>query len=478
MSKGKKAMLEVCKMKMSPALSAEHQRKWDESRWECKLDDPERNYDKSRVHLNFEIRKGGVIAPIDQTVCIKDKVDARIAQWKAERLAETGVEPIIRSTQHKSVCIIMGGNRERMNELAFGNQVLQERGNNTHLLRMKEIEQFALDNYNALVKRVGEKNIVSFIVHCDEKNPHIHATIVPILEDGRLCAKDMFGGGSRDAARDKMREWHDWYAAVNEKWGLERGDDIHETGARHKSLEEHNRELHRENKSLEEELATKRRAVKGLTTMIENLTRQQKEIESEIAELEAQLRQSDSNKADIARDIQSLQDKLYDVKEKLAEKIEKLGEVKEELNSLREDYSSQTELLNDAVECGKQVARHLNQHVSIVLKASILDQVLFDAAKICRKIPEAEAMAEDTFIDDRNFLRWEDVLKTGLRVFIAGINGATSVAPSSGGGGTSSDMPWRDKDEDYLHWARRAMLYAHAKHYPGNRFKRTQSQSK
>jgi len=40
---------------------------------------------------------------------------------------------------------------------------------------------------------------------------------------------------------------------------------------------------------------------------------------------------------------------------------------------------------------------------------------------------------------------------------------------------TSSDMPWRDKDEDYLHWAYRAMRYAQAKHYPGNRFKRSLS---
>lgn len=475
MSNGRKAMLEICKMKMTPALSAEHQRKWDESRWECKLDDPERNYDKSRVHLNFEIRKGAVITPIDKTVCIKDKVDKRIAEWKAERLAETGVEPIIRSTQHKSVCIIMGGNRERMNELAFGNQVLQERGNNSHIQRMKEIELFALDNYNALAKRVGEKNIVSFIIHCDEKNCHIHATIVPILEDGRLCAKDMFGGGSRDAARGKMREWHDWYANVNEKWGLERGDDIHETGARHKSLEEHNRELHRENKSLEEELATKRRAVKGLGTMIENLTRQQKEIESEITKLEAQLRQSNSNKADIARDIVSLHHKLFDVKEKLAEKVEKLDKVKDELNSLKDSYNSQTDLLNDAIEYNKEMTNYLNLNISIILKASIFDQVLYEAAQICREIPKAEAMAEDTFIDDRNYLRWEDVLRYGIRVFIAGINGATSVAPSSGGGGTSNDMPWRDKDEDYLHWARRAMLYAHAKYYPGNRYKRTQS---
>ena len=86
MTTGKKAMLEVSKMKMPPALSAEHQRKWDESRWECKLDAPERNYDKSRAHLNFEVRKGGVIAPVDQSVCIKEKVDARIAEWKAESL--------------------------------------------------------------------------------------------------------------------------------------------------------------------------------------------------------------------------------------------------------------------------------------------------------------------------------------------------------------------------------------------------------
>ena len=45
-----------------------------------------------------------------------------------------------------------------------------------------------------------------------------------------------------------------------------------------------------------------------------------------------------------------------------------------------------------------------------------------------------------------------------------GIDGATSVAQTSGGGGTSSDMRWCEKDEDYLHWAYRAMRYAHAKH--------------
>jgi len=49
------------------------------------------------------------------------------------------------------------------------------------------------------------------------------------------------------------------------------------------------------------------------------------------------------------------------------------------------------------------------------------------------------------------------------------------VAPSSGAGGASNDMPWRDKDEDFLHFAHRVMLYAHAKCYPDSRYKRTQS---
>lgn len=408
MATGKKAMLEITKMKMTPALSAEHQRKWDQSQWECKLDDPERNYDPSREHLNFEIRKGAVVAPVDKTVCIKEKVDARIAEWKSERLAATGVEQKVRSTQHLSVCIVMGGNSERMNELAFGNQELQERGHNAHIMRMPEIEQFALDNYKALAKRIGEKNIISFIAHCDEKSCHLHATITPILEDGRLSAKDMFGGGSIDAARGKMKEWHDWYAAVNAKWGLERGDDIHETGARHKSLKEHNRELHRENKSLEEELTTKRNAVKGLTTMIENLTHQQTEIETEIAKLEAQLQKSDSDKAQIAQEIFILHMKLASINEKLEEKHNKLNSVNQEIDNLKESYDSRMEMVNDAIESDKLITNYLNHHVSIMLKASILDQMLSDEARICRESQDAIVLAEDTFIDDRNFLRWND----------------------------------------------------------------------
>ena len=85
---------------------------------------------------------------------------------------------------------------------------------------------------------------------------------------------------------------------------------------------------------------------------------------------------------------------------------------------------------------------YINTDAEIILKASILDQVLYDATKICREIPEAEAMAEDTFIDDRNFLRFNDVLDRGRRVFLAGLDGATGVAQVSGGGCIFSELVW------------------------------------
>ena len=145
------------------------------------------------------------------------------------------------------------------------------------------------------------------------------------------------------------------------------------------------------------------------------------------------------------------------------------------LDSLKSTYNAKLKGLDAIMKKDNVMINYINSDAEIILKASIFDQVLYEAVKICREIPEAEAMAEDTFIDDRNNFRFNDVLDRARRVFLAGLDGATSVAPGSGGGGTSNDMPWRDKDEDFLDWARRAMRYTHAKHYPGNRLKRSLS---
>ena len=93
---------------------------------------------------------------------------------------KTGKEiPTNRITTAK---IIFQGSRERMHELAFGEQkVNPEHGaNNSHITRCKDIEEWAKDIYRFVSNQWGEDNILGFYVHLDELNPHIHCTVLPL----------------------------------------------------------------------------------------------------------------------------------------------------------------------------------------------------------------------------------------------------------------------------------------------------------
>ena len=48
------------------ALSREYQRNWSDRAWQVAI--AKGNYDLGRQHLNFQISKGGKIAPIDKMV--------------------------------------------------------------------------------------------------------------------------------------------------------------------------------------------------------------------------------------------------------------------------------------------------------------------------------------------------------------------------------------------------------------------------
>ena len=80
-----------------------------------------------------------------------------------------------------------------------------------------------------LKERVGEENIISAVVHMDEKTPHLHLCFVPLTKDGRLSAKEILGNKKR------MIQWQDdFYACMSERWPeLERGAPAVETKRRH-----------------------------------------------------------------------------------------------------------------------------------------------------------------------------------------------------------------------------------------------------
>lgn len=61
-----------------------------------------------------------------------------------------------------------------------------------------------------LGKKYGAENVVDMRWHFDESTPHLHATVVPITADGRLCAKELFA-----PTKKSMEKWQrEYYAQV------------------------------------------------------------------------------------------------------------------------------------------------------------------------------------------------------------------------------------------------------------------------
>ena len=93
----------------------------------------------------------------------------------------------------------------------------------------KEIQAFFQRAADFLIGRVGRENIVSAVVHMDEKTPHLHLTFVPLTKDNRLCAREIIGN------RASLTEWQDdFHAYMVEKYpDLERGESASRTGRKH-----------------------------------------------------------------------------------------------------------------------------------------------------------------------------------------------------------------------------------------------------
>ena len=98
--------------------------------------------------------------------------------------------------------------------------------NNLPPEEQKEYFTMALD---FLAERVGRQNILSAVVHMDEKTPHMHLCFVPITPDNRLSAK-MFLGNQKS-----LSQWQtDYHERMSSRWNeLERGQSSMETKRKH-----------------------------------------------------------------------------------------------------------------------------------------------------------------------------------------------------------------------------------------------------
>lgn len=199
------------------------------------------NADPERRHLNREF------------IDFPDEVDNR-TQAIQHRIESAGIKRKISHNQVRALQIMLSGTPEDM-------QRIQAQG---------KLDEWCKDNIELLQETFGKDNVVSAVLHMDEKTPHIHATVVPIVtgerrkvkeanatkqskkkyhkkdpNTARLCADDI-------VTRKNLEKFQDSYAERMEKYGLQRG--IKGSDARHISTPQFYRDLYAKNEDLKESI--------------------------------------------------------------------------------------------------------------------------------------------------------------------------------------------------------------------------------
>ena len=196
-----------------------------------------KNADPTRTHLNRVL------------VEYPDGVHGRDGAI-AHRLNTAGIRRKITHDQVRVVRVVLSGTHEDMMNI-------QEKG---------ELDEWCSDSIQWLQATFGKDNVVAAHLHMDEKTSHIHAAVVPIVTgerrkakkeqaDGkrkyrkktnsvRLCADDLFN-------RQTLVAYHDNYARVMAKYGLQRG--VRGSEARHTTTMQYYRDLKKKNEVLETE---------------------------------------------------------------------------------------------------------------------------------------------------------------------------------------------------------------------------------
>ena len=361
--------------------------------------------------------------------------------------------------------------------MAFGSQLLNEyEETNGHIIRQPEIERWAKDIYGFVCREFGEENVASFIVHLDETGPHAHCVFVPMTADGRLCSKEVLGGKNKIEARQHMRDLHTRLAEVNRKYGLDRGDDIHETGARHRSTAEYNRDLHRENarletlisdksgqlSQLEDQIKKTETRVKGLTTMIANLERQEAELNDEIAQLKSDIENGAGDVSELRCRIAGLESDLDITGKQLADKRDKLKLADRQLAELQDKLDALSEKCDNAQKNFHEFTEKNQEQVRMRLTDAVFARMVVDVRSMLESMPtehKADFYGEFlTAIAEQP----NEILKYAMYLFLGYLDGASQFAQSCGGGGGDTSHPWgRKEDEDDRRFAYRCMMQAH-----------------
>ena len=415
------------------------------------------NANADRTHLNRELVRFPEGVP-NRTEAVQHRIDT------------AGLRRKVGKNQTKAIRIILTGTHEQMTKIANDGR----------------LNSWIDANLKWLRETFGEENLVSCVLHMDEKTPHLHATVVPIVTGERIRRKREgekkyeTKSGPRLSADDVMRrtklhEYQNSYAAAMKPFGLQRG--IVGSTAKHQANSDYYR---RQVIQYEEDIAKLQadveKAQEGKNTILAwfgkgDLAKAKKELadkDGQIAELNRQIKALQAEKIRLQEQHKSEIGKLrngYQVeidkairraetaerqsKEKdtvIDKQRKQIGLLDRKANPQRYSLSSGAELVRINVSNYRNPSLHIWTRVGEELFEDTKFQIDYDVAQrhFNGQITDEEFV--NAVFDPQEQVNGKQAELLGA-VFTLAAGGPAEVHVGTGGGGSSSELPWRDKDK-------------------------------
>ena len=410
------------------------------------------NANADRTHLNRELVRfpEGVS---NRTEAVQHRIDT------------AGLCRKVGKNQTKAIRIILTGTHEQMMKIANDGR----------------LNSWIDANLKWLKDTFGEENLVSCVLHMDEKTPHLHATVVPIVTGERIRRKREgekkyeTKSGPRLSADDVMRrtklhEYQNSYAAAMRPFGLQRG--IVGSTAKHQA----NSGYYRQQVIQYEEDITKlqadvEKAQEGRNTILAwfgkgDLSKAKKELADKdrlIAELNKQIKALQAEKARLQERHKSGIEKLrngyqkeIDAAIRRAETAEqhskekdavidkqrkRIDQLDRKANPQRYSLSSGAELVRLNVPNYRNPSLHIWTRVGEELFEDTKFQIDYDAAQrhFNGQITDEEFV--NAVFEPQEQVNGKQAELLGA-AFTLAIGGPAQAHVGTGSGGSSSDLPW------------------------------------
>ena len=413
------------------------------------------NADVDRTNLNRELVRfpEGVS---NRTEAIQHRIDT------------AGLRRKVGKNQTKAIRIILTGTHEQMMKIANGGR----------------LDNWIDANLKWLRDTFGEDNLVSCVLHMDEKTPHLHATVVPIVTGERIRRKREgekkyeTKSGPRLSADDVMRrtrlhEYQNSYAAAMKPFGLQRG--IVGSTAKHQANSEYYRQqVIQYEEDIAKLQADVEKAQEGRNTILAwfgkgDLAKAKKELadkDGQIAELNKRIKELLAEKERLQERHKSEIEKLrngyqaeIDAAIRRAETAEQQSEEKDAVidrqrkqinlldrkaNPQRYSLSSGAELVRINVSNYRNPSLHIWTRVGEELFEDTKFQIDYDVAlKHFNGLLTDEEFVNAVFEPQEQVNEVQAQLLGAAFMLVSG--GPAEVHVGTGGGGASSELPWNDK---------------------------------